>query len=306
MKNAMNMKDMKSGNQVTSFWTAWPCGVGRSLRLSYKPCQGTRSSGSRGGWSHQDPAMGQCRWEPGAERAALSSPSAWWSGWDLAQAALDRLMLHLGVVSPCLPLSSPLISLCLQQRGEDPQAKTPTGLGGGPQKASAQVSGSSAWSVLGGQEGTAGRRPQRVWGDPGHFSSSAQPRAVWRGQEILSVRSCSSEQRGHHGHAGRAGAVGAERRCSVLPACLHAPVVVGDVGWDSLWRARAAIPWGSTGPYKPRFPTSPWVLVSALCNVTLFPPAAPAIFSPCCLVCVFPPRPGTPSTVGATMNLLLH
>lgn len=27
MKNAMNMKDMKSGNQVTSFQTAWPCPV---------------------------------------------------------------------------------------------------------------------------------------------------------------------------------------------------------------------------------------------------------------------------------------
>lgn len=99
MKNAMNMKDMKSGNQVMSFWTAWPCPVlgvvGQSLQLSYKLCWGICSSGSRGGWSQQDPEMEQCRREPGAETAALSSSSAWWSGWDQAQAALDQLMLHL-------------------------------------------------------------------------------------------------------------------------------------------------------------------------------------------------------------------
>jgi len=99
MKNAMNMKDMKSGNQVTSFWTVWPSpvlgGVGRSLQLSYKPCRGTHSSGGREGWSHQDPGMGQCRHELGAETAALSSSSRWWPRWDPAQAGLDLPVLHL-------------------------------------------------------------------------------------------------------------------------------------------------------------------------------------------------------------------
>ncbi|KFP89526.1 Synaptotagmin-2, partial [Apaloderma vittatum] len=59
MKNAMNMKDMKSGNQVMSFWSCPALGiVGRSLWLSYEPCQVTHCSGSREGWSHQDAGMG--------------------------------------------------------------------------------------------------------------------------------------------------------------------------------------------------------------------------------------------------------